>query len=91
MTDPKDARRRQVFRYVWAASYFMGIGISIAMTVLACIWIGMRADERFGLGTKGTLAGIFLGFPVAIYSIYYQVRVHFFHAHDADKKKEEEG
>ena len=73
----RSPRRKLLFRYVWAASYFAGIGASVAMTVLACIWMGQKADEYFGIGPKGTLAGIFLGFPVAIYSIYYQVRIHF--------------
>ena len=77
MTDEKEDRRRQLLRRLWAASYFAGIGTSVAVTVLACIWIGRKADEAFGIAPAGTLAGIALGFPVAIYSIYYQVRVHF--------------
>ena len=80
------SRRKLLMRYVWAASYFMGIGLSVAMTVLACIWLGQKADERFGTEPKGTLAGIFLGFPVAIYSIYHQVRLHFFQGRDAREK-----
>ncbi len=77
MTDEKEDRRRQLLRRLWMASYFTGIGTSVAVTVLACIWIGRKADEAFGIAPAGTLAGIALGFPVAIYSIYYQVRVHF--------------
>ena len=70
-------RYKLLFRYVWAATYFTGIGISVAITVLACIWLGQKADEVFGIAPNGTIAGIFLGFPVAIYSIYHQVRMHF--------------
>ena len=77
MTDEKEGRRRQLLRRLWMASYFTGIGTSVAVTVLACIWIGRKADEAFGIAPAGALAGIALGFPVAIYSIYYQVRVHF--------------
>ncbi len=73
----RSPRRKLLFRYVWAATYFTGIGISVAITVLACIWLGQKADEVFGIAPNGTIAGIFLGFPVAIYSIYYQVRIHF--------------
>ena len=73
----KPKRYQLLFRYVWAASYFMGIGIYVATTVVVCIWLGMKADEFFGIAPKGTIAGILIGFPVAIYSIYYQVRVHF--------------
>ena len=75
-------RRKLLFRYFWAATYFTGIGISVAVTVLVCIWLGQKADETFGIAPKGTIAGIFLGFPVAIYSIYHQVRVHFFGKYD---------
>ena len=77
MTDVKEDRRRQLLRRLWAATYFTGIGTSIAATVLACIWMGRKVDEIFGIAPKGTIAGIALGFPVAIYSIYYQVRAHF--------------
>ena len=77
-------RYKLLFRYIWAATYFTGIGISVAITVLACIWLGQKADEVFGIAPNGTIAGIFLGFPVAIYSIYYQVKLHF-----GKKEKEE--
>lgn len=77
-------RYKLLFRYIWAASYFMGIGIYVAATVAVCVWLGMKADEVFGIAPNGTIAGIFLGFPVAIYSIYYQVRMHF-----GKKEKEE--
>ncbi len=39
--------------------------------------MGQKADAFFDIAPKGTIAGIFLGFPVAIYSIYHQVRMHF--------------
>ena len=85
----KDKNRyAKILRYAWAASYFVGIGISVAVTVLVCIWLGQKADEAFGIAPKGTIAGIFLGFPVAIYSIYYQVRIHFNEETDAGEKKD---
>ena len=87
MTDEKETRRKQLLRRIWAASYFMGIGLSVAMTVLACIWMGMKADESFGIAPKGTIAGIALGFPVAIYSIYHQVRLHFRDPEEDKEKK----
>ena len=88
MTDEKEDRRRQILRRLWVATYFTGIGTSIAATVLACIWIGRKVDEIFGIAPKGTIAGIALGFPVAIYSIYYQVRVHFGKNTKGEKNKE---
>ena len=58
--------------------------VSVALTVLACIWMGQKADAFFDIAPKGTIAGIFLGFPVAIYSIYHQVRMHFGKKEDGD-------
>ena len=77
-------RYKLLFRYAWAATYFTGIGISVAITVLACIWLGQKADAFFDIAPKGTITGIFLGFPVAIYSIYHQVRMHFGKKEDGD-------
>ena len=87
MTDEKESRRKQLLRRLWVATYFTGIGTSVAVTVLACIWIGRKADEALGIAPAGTLAGIALGFPVAIYSIYYQVRVHFGEKAEEEKKE----
>ena len=87
MTDEKESRRAQLLRRLWVASYFTGIGTSVAVTVLACIWLGRKADEAFGIAPKGTIVGIALGFPVAIYSIYYQVRIHFGKNTEEEKKE----
>ncbi len=65
------------FRFIWAASYFMGIGIYLATTVVVCLWLGMEFDDRFGTAPRGRLAGIFLAFPAAIYSIYHKVKFYF--------------
>ena len=88
MTAEKEARRKQLLRRLWVASYFTGIGTSVAVTVLACIWLGRKADEAFGIAPSGTITGIALGFPVAIYSIYYQVRIHFGNNVKDEEKKE---
>ena len=80
----RSPRRKLLFRYIWAATYFTGIGVSVALTVLVCIWMGQKADAFFDIAPKGTIAGIFLGFPVAIYSIYHQVRMHFGNKEDGE-------
>lgn len=82
-------RRKLLFRYIWAATYFTGIGVSVALTVLACIWMGQKVDAVFDIAPKGTIAGIFLGFPVAIYSIYHQVRIHFREETDEGKREKD--
>ena len=70
-------RFRTAFRYIWAASYFTGIGIYLATTVVVCIWLGMKFDDFFDTAPKGRLAGIVIAFPAAIYSIYHKVRMIF--------------
>ncbi|MBQ7516347.1 MAG: AtpZ/AtpI family protein [Schwartzia sp.] len=75
--DTKQQKRRPfavAFRYIWAASYFMGIGIYLATTVVVCLWLGMKFDECFDTAPKGRLFGIVIAFPAAIYSIYHNVR-----------------
>ena len=57
-------------RALWAASFFLGIGVYLSSVVAVCIIIGMKCDEIFSSSPCGVVAGIFLGFPVAIYGIY---------------------
>ncbi len=60
---------------IWkAAAVLSGLGIYIAVVIFVCLYIGSLADEFFGLGGKGRLAGIFLGFPIAGYSIWRRLK-----------------
>ena len=74
--DPKNPWKNyeELRRFVWAASLFFGIGCYLASTVGVCIWLGMKFDEIFDTGKAGLLTGIFLGFPVAIFSVYKKIR-----------------
>ena len=59
----------------WRAfSLLSGIGIYLAVLVLICLYIGSLADEYIGLGGKGRLIGIIIGFPIAFYSLYRQLK-----------------
>lgn len=51
-----------------------GIGIYFAVVVGICVYLGMLADDYLYLDGKGRLLGILLGFPVAIYSTYRQLK-----------------
>ena len=43
-----------------------GMGIYLAAVILICIYLGA--------GGAGKMAGILLGFPIAVYSIYRQIK-----------------
>ena len=60
---------------IWkAAAVLSGLGIYIAVVIFICLYLGGLADDFFQLNGKGRLFGIFLGFPVAAYSIYRQLK-----------------
>ena len=60
---------------MWKAfSLLSGIGIYLIVVVLICLYLGGLADEYLGLNGKGRLFGIILGFPIAFYSIYRQLK-----------------
>lgn len=60
---------------MWRAfSLLSGIGIYLIVVVLICLYIGGLVDEYLNLGGKGRLIGIILGFPIAFYSIYRQLK-----------------
>ena len=61
-----------------AAAILSGVGIYIAAVIFICLYIGGLVDDYFALGGKGRLCGIFVGFPVAGYSLYRQLKHHGF-------------
>ena len=67
--------KREGFKQLWRAfSLLSGIGIYLAVVILICLYIGSLADDYFNLDGKGKLMGIILGFPIAFYSIYRQLK-----------------
>ena len=70
-TQQKHEGLRQALR---AFSFLGGIGIYFVVVVGICVFCGSWIDERFGTGHYGRLAGIFLGFPIAIYSVYRKIK-----------------
>lgn len=57
-----------------AAAILSGVGIYIAVVILICLYLGGLVDDYFSLGGKGRIGGIILGFPIAIYSVYRQLK-----------------
>ena len=63
------------FKNFWKAfSLLSGVGIYLAVVILICLYLGSLADDYFTLDGKGKLIGIILGFPIAFYSIYRQLK-----------------
>ena len=51
-----------------------GVGIYVLVFLGIFIFLGKCADDFFGTGRTCTIAGIVLGFPAAIYSLYRQLK-----------------
>ena len=61
-----------------AAAILSGVGIYIAAVIFICLYLGGLVDDYLQLGGKGRLVGIVLGFPIAGYSVYRQLKYHGF-------------
>ncbi len=70
-----DGTKNEGLGQMWRAfSLLSGIGIYLIVVVLICLYLGGLVDEYLNLGGKGRLVGILLGFPIAFYSIYRQLK-----------------
>ena len=71
----KKENKQEGLGQMWRAfSLLSGIGIYLVVVVLICLYLGGLVDEYLELGGKGRLFGIILGFPIAFYSIYRQLK-----------------
>ena len=70
----KESKREGLGQMWRAFSLLSGIGIYLIVVVLVCLYLGSIADEYLDLDGKGRLFGIILGFPIAFYSIYRQLK-----------------
>jgi F0F1-type ATP synthase assembly protein I len=52
---------------------YAGLGLTFAFTLLAFAGIGYWLDERFGTSPWLLIAGVFLGFAGALYSLIHKV------------------
>ena len=62
---------KQAFK---AFSTLGGVGIYMLVFVGIFVFLGYEFDVTFDTGHKGRLAGIILGFPSAMYSLYRQLK-----------------
>ena len=68
--EKEKARYGELRQMVKAASLFFGLGFFLAANVGICIWLGWKFDQYFQTAPKGIVTGIFVGFPVAILSLW---------------------
>ncbi|MBR1398073.1 MAG: AtpZ/AtpI family protein [Selenomonadaceae bacterium] len=60
---------------MWKAfSVLTGVGIYIAVVIFICLYLGGLVDDYLALNGKGRIIGIILGFPIAVYSVYRQLK-----------------
>lgn len=64
----------EIFRAAKMFALLSGLGFYFVGVVALCIFLGHLADEKLALGGKGKIVGILLGFPVAIYSFWRQIK-----------------
>ncbi|MBQ1867252.1 MULTISPECIES: AtpZ/AtpI family protein [Selenomonas] len=69
-----EGRHEGLRQAVKAFSVLGGIGIYLVVFVGICVFLGNLADENLGLGSVGKLAGILIGFPGALYTLYRQLK-----------------
>ena len=57
-----------------AVGLLSGVGVYFVVFLGIFIFLGKCADDFLGTGRVCTIAGIVLGFPAAIYSLYRQLK-----------------
>tara|TARA_B100001029_G_C14885395_1_gene352351 strand:+ start:313 stop:507 length:195 start_codon:yes stop_codon:yes gene_type:complete len=57
----------------WLA--YSGLGIQMAATMIICLWIGMKLEDKFYIVSPyGQLIGIFFGLFTSIYNLIKSVK-----------------
>lgn len=64
-SDPRD-----LFR---ATGQYMGLGLTLALSVLLFLGIGAWLDSRLGTGPLLLIVGAFVGAGAGFYSLYYHI------------------
>ncbi len=68
--DPKGSDPRDVMR---ASGQFMGLGLTLALSVLLFLGVGAWLDSKFGTGPILLILGAFVGAGSGFYSLYYHI------------------
>ena len=68
--DPKGSDPRDVMR---ASGQFMGLGLTLALSVLLFLGVGAWLDSKLGTGPILLILGAFVGAGAGFYSLYYHI------------------
>lgn len=66
--------KSDVYKALFMVSFFSGIGIYFAVSVLVFLYMGSLADEFFASTPKGRIIALVLSLPASFYFIYKKVR-----------------
>jgi ATP synthase protein I len=64
-SDPRDLLR--------ASGQYMGLGLTLALSVLLFLGVGAWLDSRLGTGPLLLILGAFVGAGAGFYSLYYHI------------------
>jgi ATP synthase protein I len=53
---------------------YSGLGVTLAVTILLFLWVGMWLDGKFETGVLFTLLLTFIGFAAGFYSFYLNIK-----------------
>ncbi|MBK9333176.1 MAG: AtpZ/AtpI family protein [Ignavibacteria bacterium] len=53
---------------------YSGLGVTLAVTILIFLWVGMWLDGKFQTGFLFTLSLTFIGFAAGFYSFYLNIK-----------------
>jgi len=74
----KKVLTKPLFKADSKIAQYSGLGVSLVVTILIFLWVGMWLDGKFETGFLFTLSLTFIGFAAGFYSFYLT---------DADKKE----
>ncbi len=74
MTDETGPERSPTQSSLPGAAAFLGMGISIAASVGAGVWLGLLADSRLHTAPALLIVGVVLGVVVSVVSVVAQIK-----------------
>ena len=76
---------RELFR---ATGQYMGLGLTLALSVLLFLGVGAWLDSRLGTGPLLLIVGAFVGAGAGFYSLYYHIVIEPRQRQDEQDEKE---
>jgi len=70
----KNFLSKPLFKADTKIAQYSGLGISLVVTILLFLWVGMWLDGKFDTGVLFTLLLTFIGFAAGFYSFYLNIK-----------------